>query len=98
MANARIANKIFVDSTGSIVTNTVKVTYILFTPGAASDELTLRETADGPDCFHVRGATAHDTLYYRFDVAPLVFSNGIYVQTITSGAKAVIVTSMAGGN
>ncbi len=58
MANARTGNKIFIDSTGAAVTTgPIKIAYILFTPATANDEFLLRETADGADCFYVRGAT-----------------------------------------
>lgn len=93
MANARIANKILIDSTGVIVEGPIKVAYVLFTANTANDEILIRETASGADCFHVRAATAKDTKYFDFSRAPLVFSNGIYVQTLTSGAKAVMITT-----
>ncbi len=96
--NTRTGNKIFIDSTGVAVTiGPVKVAYILFTPNTALDELTLRETADGNDCFYLRGAVAKQTNIYRMPEVPLIFQNGIFVQTLTSGAKAVIVTTSTGG-
>ena len=93
MANARIANKILVDATGVVTENETKVVYILFTANTANDEMVIRETSSGSDCFYVRAATAKDTKYLDFSRAPLVFKNGIYVQTLTSGAKAVLVTT-----
>jgi hypothetical protein len=98
MANARIANKILIDSTGIVVETAVKVAYILFTPNTANDEILIRETASGEDCFYLRGAVAKQTNIYRFETCPIVFSNGIYVQTLTSGAKAVLITTQTGGN
>lgn len=98
MANTRIGNKILIDSTGSITDVPTKVMYILFTPNTANDELTLRETSSGSDCFYIRGSSAKQTDIYRFEMCPLVFANGIFVQTLTSGAKAVLVTTQTGGN
>lgn len=95
--NARVGNKIFIDSTGEVTTSQVKVAYILFTPNSANDELTLRETASGADCFYLRGAVAKQTTIFRLGEAPAVFVNGLYVQTLTSGAKAVLVTTSTGG-
>lgn len=97
MANTRIANKILIDSTGSVVDTVVKVAYIIFTPNSANDEMTIRETADGADCFYIRASTAKNTQYFNFSRSPLLFSNGIYIQTLTSGAKAVIVTTTGSG-
>jgi hypothetical protein len=96
MANARIGNKILVDSTGAVVTGSVKVIHILFTPNTALDEMVIRETASGADCFYLRASVAKDTQHFDFSIAPLVFTNGIYIQTLTSGAKAVIVTATGG--
>lgn len=96
MANNRVGNKILIDSTGSVVEGPIKVTYILFTASSANDELLIRESADGPDCLYIRAATAKDTKYFNFSRAPMFFPNGIYIQTITSGAKAVLVTATGG--
>lgn len=95
--NSRVGNKIFIDSTGAIITGSVKVAYVLFTPDSAEDELVLRETASGADCFYIRGATAKQTALYRMPEVPLTFTNGIYVQTLTAGAKVVLVTTSTGG-
>lgn len=97
MANVIRANKILIDSTGLVTSTRTKVAYILFTPNAANDELAIRETASDSDCFYIRGVTAKQTEIYRLAETPLVFGNGIYVQTLTSGAKAVLITTNTGG-
>jgi hypothetical protein len=97
MANAIRGNKIYIDSTGSVTTTRTKVAHILFTPDAASDQMILRESSSDSDCFIIRGATAKETIHISMEQVPMVFSNGIYVQTLTSGAKAVIVTTQGGG-
>lgn len=96
MGNTRLSNKIYIDSTGEVIDTTVKIAAILFTPDAAGDQMVLRETQDGADIFIVRGAVAKDTLMFHFNDIPMVFQNGIYVQTLTSGAKAVLVTTSTG--
>jgi hypothetical protein len=97
MANSVQGNKIYIDATGTVADSRTKVAYILFTPGAANDQLILRETSGGSDIFYIRSATANETMRFDFALAPLVFNNGIYVQTLTSGAKAVLVTTNAKG-
>lgn len=93
MANATSGNKIFVDSTGNVSDQvTTKITYILFTPNAAADVLILREAPDGPDCLRIKRATA-DSAVYDFSRKPLVFNTGVYVQQISNGAVATLVTS-----
>lgn len=96
MANHRSSGKVFIDSTGSVTDQTILVSSILFTPNAANDELLLRETSAGDDCIYLRSATAKTTMQFDFSLKPIVFQNGLYVQTITSGAKAVLITTSAG--
>lgn len=97
MANTTAGNKMYVDSTGLLTDVRTTVTQILFTPDSANDQIVLRESASGPDVFLLRGAVAKNTLQFDFSIKPVVFPNGIYVQTLTSGAKAVIITTTAGG-
>lgn len=96
MANTQRGNKIFIDTTGEVTTKKTLVSYILFTPDAANDQLLLKEESGGADVFYIRQSTAKNTEMYDFSLKPLVFENGIYVQTITSGAKAVLITTQAG--
>lgn len=96
MANTTSSNMIFIDSTGTVADSTTKVAYIIFTPDAANDELLLRMTSSGANCFYARGAVAKNTVVYDFSRKPLVFVNGLHVQTLTSGAKVVVITTKAG--
>lgn len=96
MANTTAGNKIYVDSTGLLTSSRTNVSCILFTPDAANDQIILRETEDGPNVFILRGATAKNTVQFDFSIKPIVFINGMFVQTLTTGAKAVIVTTQAG--
>lgn len=96
MANAVTTGKIYIDSTGAVTTNTIKIAYILFTPDAANDQLILRESQNGSNCLSVRAAVAKNTMILDFSRKPLVFTNGLYVQTLTSGATATVVTTKSG--
>lgn len=97
MANVIRANKILIDSTGLVTSARTKVAYILFTPNAANDEIAIRESPSDDNCFYLRGAVAKQTEIYRMSEVPAVFGNGIYIQTLTSGAKAVLITTNTGG-
>lgn len=98
MANVIRGNKILLDTaSAAVTTQRTKVAYILFTPNAANDELALKETASDDVCFYIRGAVAKQTQIYRMAEVPVLFNNGIYVETLTSGAKAILVTTQAGG-
>jgi hypothetical protein len=98
MANATRSNKIYIDSTGAVATVRKKIAYIIFTPDAANDVLAIRETSSDQDIVYIRAATAKDTQVYDFSYAPLVFQNGVYIQTLTSGAKATLVTVEGGSS
>ncbi len=97
MANVTVANKIFIDSTGLASASRTKIAHILFTPNAINDELAISETETGAVCFYVRGSVAKQTTHIRMEVVPAVFGNGIWITTLTSGAKAVLITTSTGG-
>lgn len=97
MANVRTGNKFYVDSTGELTSVRTQVAYILFTPANAGDQIVLRESAAGADVFQLQAAVADDTKHFDFSARPIVFPNGIYVQTLTTGAKAVFILTEAGG-
>lgn len=97
MANVIRANKILVDTTGLVTSQKTKIAYVLFTPNAANDEFAIRETENDVDIFYIRGATAKQTQIYRFEEVPMVFGNGIWIETLTSGAKAILITTSTGG-
>ncbi len=97
MANAVTGNKIYVDATGEVSDQRELIAYIIFTPDAANDVMILRETSGGSNCLKIRGSTAKDSKLLDFSQRPLVFNNGIYVETLTSGATATLVTTKAGG-
>lgn len=96
MANSISTGKIYIDSTGEIATSQIKIAHILFTPDAANDQIILRETSSGSDVLKLRGATAKETLHYDFSNKPIVFENGLYVQTLSTGAVATVITTKAG--
>lgn len=97
MANATRANKIYVDSTGLASASRTKIAYILFTPAANNDSIVLRETADDVDVLKIAGSVAHQTTLFRLGEVPMVFGNGVYVQSLSSGAVATLVTTSTGG-
>lgn len=96
MANNRTGNKFYVDSTGELTADKTLVSYILFTPDAANDQMVIRESSNGADVLYFRAATAKDTQLFDFSAKPLVFPNGVYIQTLTTGAKASFILTEAG--
>jgi hypothetical protein len=100
MANVRASNTIYVDATGTCSASEkgIKVAYVVFTPDAANDQLILRDKdATGNKKLNIRGATAKETLFFDFSYAPIHFANGIYIDTLTAGAVATLVTTTSGG-
>jgi hypothetical protein len=99
MANVCLGNKVYIDSTGAITNlpDRPKVAYIIFTPNASGDSVTLRETSSGSDIIYVAGATAHQTQFLFMPECPLLFNNGIYVQAISASAKLIFVLTSTQG-
>lgn len=98
MANAVTGNKIYIDATGAVTTERTKVSYILFTPDAANDQLILRETSGGANCINIRASVAKETMTIDLSATPAVFNNGIYVQTLSTSATATLITTSSGGS
>ncbi len=99
MGNVRSANSIYVDAAGdAVIDQNVKLVYIVFTANGAGDELILRDgSSSGALKMAIKNDVADSTNMYEFDVVPVVFTNGIYVDTISSGATATLVTTAKGG-
>ena len=99
MANARVGNTIHIDSTGSVTTDrNTRVVGIFFTPDANNDEVMLYETSGGPMKLHLRSSVGKLSQFYRLVDMPIIFGNGIYVGTITSGAHVCLIVSQSSGD
>jgi hypothetical protein len=98
LSNVRNSNSIYLDTTGSLNTDPIKIAYIIFTPDSANDQLILKSFDNSGNIkFNVRGATAKDSMTFDFSASPLHFPQGIYVSTLSSNATAVIITTSSGG-
>lgn len=98
MANTRVGNVIHIDSTGSVTTEkSLRVSQILFTTSGAGDSIELRESSTGSTKLTLKGATANHTYPIPLYDSPVHFANGIYVQSISSGAKCMLILSAASG-
>lgn len=101
MANTRIGNSYYVDTTGTLTDTNQKqvlVTQILLTATAASAILVIVDPtleAVSYKKMDLRVATSGDTKSFEFDT-PVLFPNGIKVLTLTN-AVACIVGKNTGG-
>jgi len=92
MANTRTGNMWYIDTASQQLTSRrIKITHIIFTPDATDDTLVLRDSSSGSNMVKIQGATAKQTQSIPFYDNPLVFENGVYVQTLTSGATATLI-------
>jgi hypothetical protein len=96
MANITQSSSIYIDSTGVAFTGRTKVAYIIFTPNAANDEITLRDGDGGGDPIkiHLHAATAKDSKVFDFSRRPMIFQDGIYVSALTASAKATLILTV----
>lgn len=101
MANTRNSNTIYVDTASNQVISdkNVKLAYVAFTSNGAGDSMVLRDgTVSGAIKLNIKNATADDTKLLTFDLRPIVFPNGIYVDTLDTGAVATLVTTSGENN
>lgn len=99
MANSYTNGRIVIDTASEQVVatdRTVKISYILFTPDAANDQIIVRESAGGPILFKLSASTAKEDLLLDFTGDPIV-ARGIYVDTVSANAVAVLYTTTRGG-
>lgn len=98
MANARSGNVIYIDSSGSVTDEKgLRVAHIIFTTSGANDAIEIRDSSSGTTKFYAKHVTANDTKHFSLDTIPIYFANGIYVQSLSSGAKAILITTGASG-
>lgn len=96
MANIRNSNTAYVDSGSSLIVPdaNVKLAYVIFTSSSAGDSIVLRDGgSSGALKLKIKNGVATDSRTHRFDAVPMVFPNGIYVDTISSGATATLITT-----
>lgn len=101
MANLRLGNSIFVDSTGTLTGATEKnslVAYVIVTATAASAILKLGDPSLTANNLKIdlRVATSGLTQIFDFSATPIVFPNGVSAITVTN-CNACIVLKGAGG-
>ena len=96
MANTFNGGTIYIDATGASGAEKVKVTYVVFTPDAANDELKITDGNGGAVKFRCRAGTAKNSIMFDFSRRPIVFNSSVYVATLTSSATAMVYTTTAG--
>ncbi len=99
MANVEIANTWYVDATGQLTTNkNTLVAGIVLTSNGAGDVIILKESSSSGTKVKVAAQAANQTVHLDLSDAPMVFANGIYVDTLTASAVATLITTAGGGN
>lgn len=99
MANVRNANTWYVDTASdSLAVSNIRITSIILTGGGSTSTLFLGDAvsdASYPAKMSIMAA-ANTTVQIRLEDTPMVFPNGIYIKTLTSGATATLFTTTAG--
>lgn len=96
MANARSGNTWYIDTTGALSAATSNkktiVKYIILTPTAASGQIILRNDTSTPtNMLDLRAATSGESKIVDMSEAPMVFSEGINVGTLSNAIATLVV-------
>lgn len=99
MANTRSGNVIHVDTGGENITSTrINLVGVILTSANAGDILVLRDNAGTADKLTIACGVADDSKHIDLSESPITFNDGIRVESISAGAKAMLIISQAGGN
>lgn len=99
MANTYVRGRIMIDTASEQVlptTSRIKITYILFVPDANNDQIVIRESSTGPIVFKLSSATGKSEELLDFSNDPILME-GLYVDTISSNAIAILYTTTSRG-
>jgi hypothetical protein len=92
MANTVSSSVVYVDATGTISdTENVRLMGVIVTSSAAAGQLILKDQTSGDLKLDVKVKDADDTKQLRFPLAPITFTNGIEVDTVTNVVATLIV-------
>lgn len=94
MANTLNGNTLYLDTTSSngLIRKNVKVSYIIFRAALVSDELILKDgSSSGTVKVPLRADTSNQTLFVDLSNSPIVFPNGVYVDTLSANSVATLV-------
>lgn len=97
MANVRSGNSHYVDSTGSLTTNPVKVIGVLLTATAANGVIVLKDSGGSITRADLRNPTSGTTVHFDLSDSPLYFPTGINVTALTNNPVATIIYDGNGG-
>ena len=93
MANVRNANTHYVDATGTLTTDNVKVAGFVLTATAANAVAAITDAHASPkNKLNLRLAASGDSKHFDFSHAPIQFPAGVAVPTLTNAILTVIYT------
>lgn len=95
MANSFTNGRIYANTTGSITTAPVKITYVLFIPNAGNDQAVIAESSGGTPAIICSSSSAKEPKLYDFSAKPISLS-AVYIDSISSNAQVILYTTSAG--
>jgi hypothetical protein len=97
LANKKTTGTWYIDATGALTTEkNQKVSYVIITAGGGVATVELQESDTGSNKYTFKNANSNSTQVLDFSSKPLVFSQGIFVKTLTSGASVMLVMATGG--
>jgi hypothetical protein len=90
VANVRSGNSHYVDSTGVLASNDVRIVAVVVTATAANAIVAIGDEAGTTDKLNLRVATSGASQVFDFSSTPIYFPNGVKVTTLTNAIATVI--------
>ena len=90
MANIRQANSHYVDATGVLVSDSIKLAGVIVTSTAANAVVEIADSAGTTLRLLLDVADSGASQHFDFSQHPLLFPNGIKIKTLTN-AKAMLI-------
>jgi archaellum component FlaF (FlaF/FlaG flagellin family) len=90
MANVRNANTYYIDATGSLTIQNVRVTHVIYRSTNATNNVVIKDVTTGATKLNISTVAANETLFLDFSDNPIVFPNGIDVTTVTAATATLI--------
>jgi hypothetical protein len=91
VANLRVSNSYYIDTTGTVASKGLRLLYVILSATSANAILTLKDSGVAGTLFDLRVATSGESRVFDFSRNPPAFPNGMEISAITNGHATAII-------